>query len=135
VETSEVTDFAKRYTAAWCSQNAGSVAAFFSDTGSLTINGSVPAVGREAITASAQSFMTAFPDLIVSMDALDRVDDHLVYRWTLAGTNNGPGGTGNAVRIQGYEHWTFGADKLIASSLGHFDQEEYQRQLTAGFGP
>jgi len=30
-------DFATRYTAAWCSQDAASVAAFFSPSGSLTI--------------------------------------------------------------------------------------------------
>jgi hypothetical protein len=34
-----VQDFARRYTAAWCSQNAASVAAFFSPDGSLIING------------------------------------------------------------------------------------------------
>ena len=54
-------DFAARYTAAWCSQHAASVAAFFSPSGSLTINGGVPAIGRSAITEAAQEFMTAFP--------------------------------------------------------------------------
>ena len=34
-----VLDFACRYTAAWCSQDAGSVAAFYSPDGSLCING------------------------------------------------------------------------------------------------
>jgi len=31
----------------------------------------------------------------------------------------------------GYEEWTIGADGLIAKSLGHFDEAEYKRQLTA----
>lgn len=39
------------------------------------------------------------------------------------------GGTGNRVRISGYEAWTIDADGLIAESQGHYDQTEYDRQL------
>jgi hypothetical protein len=126
--------FAARYTAAWCSQQAASVASHFAEGGSLTINAGTPAVGRDAITASAQAFMTAFPDMIVAMDSLVVNGAHPVYHWTLTGTNTGPGGTGNAVRIHGYEEWTIGADGLIAVSLGHFDEVEYARQLKEGVG-
>jgi len=127
-------EFGSRYTEAWCSQEASRVAAFFAEGGSLTINGGAPAAGRAAIAASAQGFMTAFPDLVVSMDGIDVEGDHVLYRWTLIGTNTGPGGTGNAVRISGYEAWTIGADGLIAESKGHFDETEYQRQLMTVFG-
>jgi hypothetical protein len=34
----ELKQFAVKYTAAWCSQNAASVAAFFAEDGSLKIN-------------------------------------------------------------------------------------------------
>jgi hypothetical protein len=54
------------------------------------------------------------------------------YHWTLVGTNSGPGGTGNRVRISGFEEWTIGDDGLIAESQGHFDQAEYDRQLQHG---
>jgi hypothetical protein len=37
-------------------------------------------------------------------------------RWTLVGTNTGPGGTGRRVRISGFEEWTIGDDGLIAAS-------------------
>ena len=121
--------FAARYTAAWCSQRAASVASFFAERGSLTINGGPPAVGRAAITAAAQGFMTAFPDMVVAMDGVEVHADHALYRWTLTGTNSGPGGSGRAVRISGYEEWTLAADGLIAESQGHFDQDEYDRQL------
>jgi len=47
----------------------------------------------------------------------------------LLGTNSGPG---NAVRIRGFEQWTIGEDGLIAKSLGHYDQAEYDRQLAQG---
>lgn len=127
-------DFATRYTAAWCSQNPASVAAFFAPNGTLTINGGTPAVGREAIAASAQNFMTAFPDLRVFFDDLLEEGGRVIYRWTLEGTNSGPGGTGHRVRISGFEAWRIGEDGLVAESLGNFDASEYQRQVERGVG-
>ena len=129
LDPARLRDFATRYTAAWCSQNAASVAAFFSPGGSLQVNDAAPAVGREAITGVAQGFMTAFPDMQVLMDGLDVEGEKAVYRWTLVGTNTGPGGTGRGVRISGFEEWRIGPDGLIAESLGHFDNDEYRRQL------
>ena len=128
----QLRDFAERYTAAWCSQNAGSVAAFYSPNGSLTVNYGAPAVGRKAITDVAQGFMTAFPDMKVLMDDLLTLADRAVYCWTLVGTNTGPGGTGQRVRISGFEVWQIGADGLVAESLGHFDSAAYQHQLEHG---
>jgi SnoaL-like polyketide cyclase len=124
-------DFASRYTAAWCSQNPASVAAFYSENGSLRVNDDPPAVGREAITQVAQSFMSAFPDLCVVMDDV-RLRDGPEYHWILFGTNSGAGGTGRRVRISGFEKWRIGADGLILSSQGHFDAAEYRRQLEHG---
>lgn len=46
-------DFATRYTAAWCSQNAANVASFFAADGSLKINEGKPSVGGAAITEAA----------------------------------------------------------------------------------
>ena len=128
LETAWLRDFAKRYTGAWCSQNASSVAAFFAVNGSLSVNGA-PNVGRGAITKVAQEFMAAFPDLQLVMDDILIEGDRAVYRWTFIGTNTGPGGTGNRVRFSGYEVWKFGEDGLIAESQGHFDEADYQRQL------
>jgi steroid delta-isomerase-like uncharacterized protein len=125
-------EFAKRYVAAWCSQNAASVAAFYAADGSLSVNDGPPAVGRSAITEVAQSFMTAFPDMRVIMDKVLAQGDRAEFHWTLIGTNTGPGGTGQPVRISGFELWQIGADGLIASSQGHFDSSEYRRQLEGG---
>jgi predicted ester cyclase len=130
----ELNNFATRYTAAWCSQNAASVASFFSETGSLQINDGDSSIGRDAITIAAQGFMTAFPDMVVEMNELTSEGDHVIYRWTLIGTNTGPDGTGNAVRINGYEQWTISVDNLIAESRGNFDEVEYWRQLKFGVG-
>jgi uncharacterized protein (TIGR02246 family) len=127
----ELREFARRYTAAWCSQDAGLVASFFSPTGSLTINGNA-SVGRDAITAAARGFMMAFPDMAVTMDDLVLKRERVVYKWTLTGTNTGPRGSGNQVRISGFEEWRLGEDGLIAESQGHFDSAEYERQLEHG---
>jgi len=132
MDSSTLNQFATHYTAAWCSQHAANVASFFGEQGSLKINDGALAIGRTAITNSAQSFMTAFPDLVVKMDRLVVNGVKTEYHWTLMGTNTGPGGTGKFVRISGYEEWRFGPDGLIAESLGHFDAADYQRQLNAG---
>jgi uncharacterized protein (TIGR02246 family) len=129
MDLATVRAFANRYTAAWCSQDPSRVASCFAETGSLTINDATPSAGRAAITEAARGFMTAFPDMIVHMDAIEPRGAGFVYRWTLSGTNSGPGGTGNRVRFSGHEEWTMGADGLISKSLGHFDEAEYKRQL------
>ncbi len=124
-------EFARSYTAAWCSQQPARVAEHYAVDGSLTINGGAPSVGRDAITEAAQSFMSAFPDLRVLLDKVVP-GEPAEYRWTLVGRNTGPGGTGNRVRISGFEEWTLGDDRLIAASLGNFDQVEYDRQIEHG---
>ena len=128
----ELRDFATRYTAAWCSGDAASVAAFFAPGGSLTINGGTPSVGRGAITEAAQGFMTAFPDLKVYMDDLIEKQGKVIYKWTLEGTNTGPSGTGKRVRISGFEEWRIDDDGLVAESRGNYDAAEYQRQVDEG---
>jgi predicted ester cyclase len=130
--TAQLRILAERYTAAWNSQNPASVAAFYSANGSLRVNDGAPAVGRAAITETARGFMSAFPDLQVLMDRLDAEGNEVIYRWTLLGTNSGPGGKGKQVRISGFEEWQIGADGLICESRGHFDSAEYQRQIEHG---
>jgi uncharacterized protein (TIGR02246 family) len=118
IDPTKLRDFAMRYTAAWCSGNPASVAAFFSPHASLTVNNGAPAVGRSEITELAQSFMTTFPDMQVVMDDVRVQADCAEYHWTLTGTNTGPGGSGHRVRISGFERWQIGTDGLIASSQG-----------------
>ena len=86
-------------------------------------------MGRKAITELAQRFMTDFPDMKVQMDDLVAQEDRVEYHWTLVGTNTGPGGTGRAVHISGFEAWRIGADGLIAESQGHYDSDDYRSQL------
>jgi len=129
VTTDELTRFAERYAKAWRSQNPESVAAFFAQRGSISINNGPPAVGRTAIAREAQAFMTTFPDMVVTFDRLERRGNRKAFHWTRTGTSSGSGGTGNKVRISGYELWKIDNDGLIAESKGNFDAAEYERQL------
>ncbi|HZF17993.1 MAG TPA: nuclear transport factor 2 family protein [Steroidobacteraceae bacterium] len=135
LKQSDLTAFATRYAAAWSSQNPASLAAFYSPEGSLTVNDGAASKGRAAITATAKSFMTAFPDMVVKLDEVGGDGRRAIFKWIWTGTNTGPGGTGQSVRINGYEEWTIGADGLIAASKGHYDEAEYQRQLEIGAPP
>ena len=134
-DLAKITTFAKRYAEAWCSQDPEKVAAFFAERGSISINNGPPAVGRAAIAKEAQAFMTTFPDKVVTFDKLEPREGAVAFHWTLIGTNTGPGGTGNKVRISGYELWKIDDDGLIAKSKGHFDSADYDRQLKHGVDP
>jgi hypothetical protein len=108
------------------------VAAHYAPEGSLAINAGAPNVGRDAITAVAASFYEALPDMQVYFDDLVVDGERIEFHWTFTGTNNGPGGTGNAVRVHGFESWTIDEDGLIAASLGSYDAELYAHQLEEG---
>ena len=127
----ELIAFATRYAAAWSSGNPASLAAFYTETGSLSVNGGPPSVGRAAIAAKAQGFMTAFPDMAERLKEVEQDARGATFHWISTGSNTGPGGTGRAVRLEGREVWTFSADGLIAESSGHYDEAEYTRQVSA----
>lgn len=120
------------YTAAWNSGDPSAVAAFFEPSGSLKVNEGEPAVGRDGVAGVAEGFMTAFPDMLLTMDSVRLTEAGAEYHWTFEGTNTGPGGSGNRVNFSGYEEWTLSEGGLVARSLGHFDEAEYERQLQFG---
>ena len=128
----QLTDFATRYAQAWSSGDPAKVASFYAENGWLTVNGGTPSVGRAALTETARGFMTAFPDMVVKLDRLGGTPEHPEFHWIWTGTNTGPGGTGKAVRITGYEEWMLDTSGLIAESKGHYDEAEYQRQRQHG---
>jgi len=128
----DLSDFGTRYAAAWSSQDPALLASFYAENGSLMVNGGPPSVGRPAVKNTVHSYMAAFPDMVVKMTKMEQQGEHPVFYWLWTGTNTGPGGTGNFVRMVGYEEWTLGRDGLIVESRGHYDEAEYQRQLKVG---
>ena len=131
----DLTDFGTRYAAAWSSQDAALLASFYAENGSLSVNGGPPSIGRAAVKETARSYMAAFPDMVVKMTQIEQRRGHPVFHWLWTGTNTGPGGTGKFVRMVGYEEWTIDPNGLITESKGHYDEAEYQRQLTVGAAP
>jgi predicted ester cyclase len=121
-DRTQLDEFAQRYAKAWCSQNPKSVAAFFAENASLTVNGGPPTPVLEV----ARGFMRDFPDMTVTFDKVEPRKDRIAFHWTLTGTY---AGTGKHVRISGYELWKINNAGLIAESSGHFDSSEYERQL------
>ena len=128
LEQGRVSDFARSYTDAWCSHDPARVAAHFIPGGTIAINGGEPT----EVTEVARSFIDAFPDIQVFMDDVVFKGETVEFHWTFTGTNTGLGGTGNRVRISGFEEWTLGDDGLVVDSQGHYDEDEYDRQLEHG---
>lgn len=124
--------FARNYAQVWGSNRPEFVAMFFAENGSLQVNDGEPAIGRNAITNVAKGFMDTFPDMIVSMDSLVPKSDKTRFYWTLTGTNNVANGTGNKVKISGFEEWILNENGLIKESKGYFDEKEYKEQLENG---
>jgi predicted ester cyclase len=124
-DPAELRKFAQRYADAWSTHDPANVAAFYSKTGLISVNGGPPA----PIADVARGFFRDFPDTVVTFDKLENTPAGVEFHWTFTGTNTGPGGTGNEVRISGYELWKIDNDGLIEESKGHFDSVEYQRQL------
>ena len=128
LDQARVRDFARSYTNAWCSHDPARVAAHYVPGGTIAINGGEPT----EVTEVARSFISAFPDIEVFMDDLVFKDETVEYHWTFTGTNTGPSGTGNSVRISSFEEWRFGDDGLVVESQGQYDQDDYDRQLEHG---
>jgi hypothetical protein len=98
-EPAELRNFAQRYADAWCSHDPEKVAAFYSKGASIAVNGGAPT----SIIEVARGFMRDFPDIVVTFDKVESTPNGIEFHWTFTGTNTGPSGTGNKVRISGYE--------------------------------
>lgn len=128
-ELTDLTGFATDYAAAWSGGDPQAFANFYASDGTFRINDGAPSVGRAAIAETAASFMESFPDMTVRLVRLERAGERINFHWRWTGTNTGPGGTGKAVDMVGYEQWTLDESGLILYSQGHLDQAEYDRQM------
>ena len=125
LDEARVRELARSYTDAWCSHDPAGVASHYVPGGTIAVNGGEPTEAAEI----ARSFISAFPDIEVVMDEVVFKGETVEYHWTFTGTNTGPGGTGNRVRISGFEEWTIGDDGHVVRSRGRYDQDDYDRQL------
>lgn len=120
---------ANAYTAAWNSGRATAVAAFYAPDGQIAINGGAAWLGRSGVAAMAQGFFADVPDLALTCDGFRFAGDHMIYLWTFSGHHSG---TGNPLRIIGWEEWELTTAHLVQSSRGCFDPVDYARQVAGG---
>ena len=125
----DVQTLAAADTEAWNSGRPEAVAAFFAPEGSIVINGGSPWLGRDAVAEMAAGFFADVPDLLLTCDDVRASGDHVAYLWTFTGTH---AGSGNKMRVSGWEEWDLDAAGSIARSRGWFDAEDYDRQAAAG---
>jgi uncharacterized protein (TIGR02246 family) len=118
---------ATSYTKAWNSGKPDAVASFFAETGQIVINRGTPWENRSGVSAMAAGFFADVPDLSLVCDGLRVAGDHMVYLWTFTGTHFG---TGNPLRIEGWEEWDLTPEGTVAASRGWFDGAEWGRQTT-----
>ena len=132
LDPADIRQIAEGYTQAWCSRSGEAVASFFAENASSIINAGEPTLGRPAIAEAMGAFFEDFPDLVLRMDDLRSGGNQAIYLWTLEGTNSGPGGTGNMVRIAGWQNWRLSDDLLILEADGGYDAADYERQIREG---
>jgi hypothetical protein len=96
------------------------------------VNGGAPSVGRAAITETARGFMTAFPDMVVKMDLVRGSGSLATFKGRGPVRTRVLAALARPYGFAWYEEWTIDADGLITDSKGHFNEAEYQRQLTSG---
>lgn len=124
---SQLDDLAKRYTEAWNSQVPERVAAFHAPDSSIVINRGEPSSGHSGVTGMAAGFHADVPDLHLTCDGIRGAGAHVLYMWTFTGHH---AGTGNPLKVSGWEEWELDGGMKITSSLGWFDAEDYERQVS-----
>ncbi len=121
----KVQSMAAAYTAAWNTGRPEAVADFFAPEGQIIINGGTPWTGRAGVAEMASGFFADVPDLLLVCDGVRFAAGHVAYLWTFTGTH---AGTGNPLKVVGWEEWDLAASGLVSLSRGWFDAESYARQ-------
>ena len=116
-----------RHIAAWCAKSGEGVAASYTEDAIFSINRGDPMVGHQDIAEMVKGFCDEFPDVVLELDHSFIAGDHAVYVWTFKGHQTG---TGIYAEFRGWEEWELTDDCLVKSSLGWFDAEHYEKQLT-----
>jgi uncharacterized protein (TIGR02246 family) len=116
------------YTAAWNSGSADAVAEFYAPDGRIVINRGNPWEGRTGVAQMAAGFFADVPDLTLVCDGMRIAGDHVAYLWTFTGTH---AGSGNPLRVVGWEEWDVDLDLKVKSSCGWYDADDYARQTAS----
>ena len=126
ISQASIAKFSEEYTAAWNSKSAEAVASFYAEDGEIVINRGDPWTGRARVAEMASGFYADVPDLTLVCDDIRFTGDHAIYVWTFTGHD---AGTGNPLKIRGWEEWDIGTNLKVQASRGWFDADDYARQV------
>jgi uncharacterized protein (TIGR02246 family) len=124
-----VANMARDYTAAWNAKSTEGVAGFFAEDADFIINRGKPWLGRAGIAEMSAGFHRDVPDLVLTCDEIRVAGEHAIYVWTFTGHD---AGSGNPLRVRGWEEWEIGPDLKIRASRGWYDAADYARQVAGG---
>ena len=125
IDQDRMRQVADAYTAAWNSGSADAVSEFYAPDGRIVINRGKPWEGRTGVAQMAAGFFADVPDLTLVCDGVRIAGDHVAYLWTFTGTH---AGSGNPLRIVGWEEWDMDLELNVKSSRGWYDADDYARQ-------
>jgi len=95
------------------------------------------AEGRDSVKAVITAFRTTYPDLNVTVDEAVYTADRVTVRWSITGTNTGPGeipATGRAISLSGLS-LVHVADSMMTQEWVSADNAAIMQQLGYTFTP
>lgn len=127
IDMEQASKLAEGYTAAWNTGSPEAVAGFYAADGRIVINRGTPWIGRAGVAEMAAGFFTDVPDLSLACDGVRVAGDHVIYIWTFTGTH---ARTKRPLCVAGWEEWDVDESRQVKSSLGWFDADDYERQVS-----
>lgn len=117
-----LTNFGKRYAAAWSSKNPNDLASFYTTDGILLDGDGISVTGRDSIAYISKIFHDEIPDIVVSLDSMVDAINGVEFHWLLEGTNT----RGVKVKMTGHEVMQI-ENGLITKSQGSYTNGEYEK--------
>ncbi|WP_430447969.1 nuclear transport factor 2 family protein [Rhodophyticola sp.] len=99
----------------------------YAEDGEIILNRGEPWTGRARVAQMAAGFYADVPDLALPCHVVRPAGDHVIFVWSLTGHD---AGTGNPLKISGWEEWDLDEDGKVIASKGWFDAEDYARQAS-----
>ncbi|GAB3198011.1 hypothetical protein GCM10027261_24470 [Geodermatophilus arenarius] len=131
--TLSAAELAERYQRGWSDHDGDAVAACFADDGTY-VDPSLPGpLPRTAIAGYVNGLVSAFPDLVLTVEDQVSEGSRVYFSWRLQGTNSGvlpglPAPTQRRCDVPGVDLIEVGPDG-ITRVVGYFDQKGFFEQL------
>ena len=119
--------------AGWNDKDVSAVDSFMAEPFIRRVNNVTTASNRKELAANMQVYITAFPDLHLTIDDVVATEDHVILNWTITGTNTGIFGeiqaTGKKVKVTGITRMDFNESGKIVYEDVFFNELSLLQQL------